>query len=97
MQKDSNTFKNSKTNKILFFLCIFLFVFSFLGQSINIYRFAVVGAIFEILWLPVLAGIIVVPILSIIYLIKEKFYLRSLNFYSILISVITILQVFLHK
>lgn len=97
MQQDSTTFKNSKTSKILFLLCIFLFVFSFLGQAINIYRFALVGAIFEILWLPVLAGIFVAPILSIILWVKEKFNVRSLNIYSILISVCTILLMFLHK
>jgi hypothetical protein len=64
--------------------------FWWLGNSINVYRFALVGAIFEILWLPALAMLFLLPIASLILLIKEKVNIRSLYIYSFLIGMATI-------
>ena len=58
--------------KIIFFLSILTAIFWCLAQFVNIYYFAVVGVIFEILWLPVLALLIVLPIISLVFLVKEK-------------------------
>jgi hypothetical protein len=91
MAYDSSTYKNSLLSKILFILSIIIFVFWLVAQLIDVYRFAVVGAIFESLWLFMLSGLFVLPILSIIFLIKDKFSFRSLYLYTIIISVICIL------
>ncbi len=81
----------SKTPKIVFILSILTSVFWCVGQLINVYYFAVVGAIFEIVWLPMIALLIILPILSLIHLVKEKFNLKSLYLYSLLIVLATVL------
>ena len=91
MKENLIPFKNSRTGKIFFILSITASGYWWLGQVINVYSFALVGAIFEILWLPVLAMLFVLPIISLILLVKEKFNVRSLYIYSILICVTTIL------
>jgi len=91
MKENLTLFENSRTSKIVFILSIIVSGYWWLGQVINVYSFALVGAIFEILWLPVLAMLFVLPIISLILLIKENVNLRSLYIYSILIGVATIL------
>lgn len=90
MNQHLSSFKNSKTGKIVFLLSIVVAGYWWLGQVINVYRYAFVGALFEILWLPVLLMLVVLPIISVIMLIKEKVNIRSLYIYSFLISVTTI-------
>lgn len=84
-------FKNSTKSRIFFLLSIYIFVYWFIAQTFNVYHFALTGAIFEILWLPTLGLLLFLPILSLIFWIKEKFNLKSFYFYTILLSVITIL------
>jgi len=91
MNENSVPFKNSKAGRIIFILTIFVSGYWWLGKVINVYSYAFVGALFEILWLPVLLLLFVLPILSVIQLIKEKITIRSLYLYAILISVTTIL------
>ena len=91
MKENLNPFKNSRTGKIVFILSIIVSGYWWLGQVINVYRFAFVGAIYEILWLPVLLILFLLPIISLILLIKEKVNVKSLYIYSMLISVTTIL------
>jgi hypothetical protein len=75
-----------KSPKIIFLLSIIVLLFWGIGNSVNVYRVAVVGAIFEILWLPMIGLTLVLPIVSFIFWFKEKFAVRSLNFYSLLIT-----------
>ena len=62
--------KKKKTNmaigKVVMGLTIFVLLFVGLSRLLNIYQFAFVGAIFEILWLPVILLLFILPILSII-------------------------------
>ncbi len=91
MKEYSTLFKNSRTSKMVFLLSIIVSGYWWLGQVINVYSVALVGAIFEILWLPVLVMLFVLPIISMILLLKEKVNVRSLYVYSILLGVATIL------
>jgi hypothetical protein len=68
-----------------------------LGKVVHVNRFALLGAFFEILWLPALAMLFVIPIISIVLLLKEKTNIRSLYFYSFIIVVTTLLVLFLSK
>lgn len=83
-------FKNSKTSIIVFILSIIASGYWWMAKGINVYSSAIVGAIFEIMWLPVLATLFLLPIFSLIFLLKEKINVRSLYIYSILINVATI-------
>ena len=92
MQQQVATFKNSKTAKLVFLLSILVSVFWCLVQVLNdVYRFAVVGALFEILGLPMIGGLFILPIISIIQIVKEKLERRSLYLYSILIIAVAVL------
>jgi hypothetical protein len=97
MKENLTPFKNSRISKIVFILSIIVSGFWLLGQVINVYRFALVGAIFEILWLPAIAMLFALPIISLILMVKEKVNVRSLYIYSILIGVATILCMFSGK
>ena len=97
MKEHSTPFKNSRTSKIVLLLSIIVSAYWWLGQVINVYSFAVVGVIFEIFWLPVLALLFVLPIISMILLLKEKINIKSLYVYSTLLGVTTILIMILGK
>jgi hypothetical protein len=90
MKEHLTPFKNTRTSKIVFILSIVSSGYWWLGQEINVYSSAIVGAIFEMLWLPFLAMLFLLPILSLILLVKEKVNVRSLYIYSLLINLVTI-------
>ena len=94
MEQETTIFKNSRLSKILFVLSIFVFAYWSIGQIINVYHFAVVGAIYEILWLFMLIVLFGLPIVALIFLIKEKFSFRSLYLYTIIIGGFNILLMF---
>ncbi len=97
MSQEINSFKNTRISKTFFLLSVLVFVIWLAGQIINVYRFAVVGAIFEILWLPMFAILLVLPIMSFIFWVKEKFNLRSFYLFTILIVITTILLMVFRK
>lgn len=84
-------FIKSTTSKIIFLISIIECLIWILSKSITVYHFSLVGAIFEILWLPVIAMLFILPVMALLYWIKDKFNFRSLNLYSLLILIMTIL------
>ena len=95
---DSFTSSNKiNASKISFFLSLLVFLFWFLGGVVNVYRFSIIGAIFEILWFPLILMTFILPISSFIFWAKEKFNLRSLYLYSFFIVLATgLLIVFMY-
>ncbi|MGW8124049.1 hypothetical protein ACV07N_15425 [Roseivirga echinicomitans] len=87
----------SKTNrpKIIFVLSFLTAAFWVVGQFVDVYHFAIVGAIFEIVWLPMIVLLFVLPVLSLFYLVKEKFSPKSLYLYSFLMLLATGLFLYL--
>jgi len=85
------TIKKKKTNmaigKVVMGLTIFVLLFVGLSRLLNIYQFAFVGAIFEILWLPVILLLFILPILSIIYWVQDKFNPKSIYLYSMILGI----------
>ena len=82
---------HSNLSKTLFALSMEVSLFWLGGSFLNTYRYPVVGAIYEILWLPNLAMLFGLPLVSLFFLVKEKKKLQSLYLYSLLILSITIL------
>jgi hypothetical protein len=68
------TIRNIKTAKFLFGLSLLVNAFYSIGYVVpgDVYRYAVVGAIFELLWLPMLLCLVVIPVLSVMVIIKNK-------------------------
>ncbi len=74
-------------------LCLALLLSNFITLAFwtityftNVYYWAVGGTIFEILWLPMLIAVFALPVIAFISWMKEKFSLRSLFLYSLLVS-----------
>lgn len=97
MPEYSTTFANTNTSKLIFIVSVVVCLFWLVGQVMNVYHFTVVGAIFEILWFPMVVMTFLLPIMAVIFLIKEKFSLRSLYLYSFLIVAATVLILVLRK
>jgi hypothetical protein len=91
MAHETTTFKNSGLSKIFFIFSLVVLGFWSVGQIFDVYRYAAVGAVFEILWLFMLLMLFILSIIALIFLIKEKFSFRSLYLYTIIITVINIL------
>src|SRR5437762_13431549 len=84
-------------DKIVFALSTLVCIFWYTGQLINIYQVAVIGVIFELASLPMLALFVILPVISILLLIKKKVSFKSLPLYSLLLLMTTFLILTFHK
>ena len=82
---------------LVFVLSMLVPLFWYLGQTINVYRYAWLGALFEILSLPMLAGLFILPVFSFVLLVKNKFNPRALYLYSFIISLVSMLLIITSK
>jgi hypothetical protein len=80
----------SKTGKVVFFSAMAICMFWILGSSFRVYDVPFMGAIFEVLWLPALIVTLLIPVISLVFLVKEKFSFRSLYLYSLFLVVATV-------
>lgn len=87
----------TRISRIILLFTIAAGIFWIVGKSINVYSWPVVGAIFEILWLPSLIILFILPIISFVYWVNEKFNLKSFNLYSIILAVVAVLLIMLIK
>ena len=95
--KSANLF-GSKIQKILLIASLAVIVFWVSTFFINVYRFALVGVFYEILWLPMLMLLFALPVLAVVFWVKERFKIRSLYLLIILMMVSLILTlIFLKK
>lgn len=76
--------------RILFLLSLLSVIYWLVANSINVYQYAIVGALFELTSILMLIVLLVVPILSLYYWYKEKFNLKSIYFYAMVISTVTL-------
>ena len=83
---DSISTKNKRTERLVFCLSIGTLAFWSIGQVMDVYKFALVGAIYELLWLPFLLLLFGIPVVSIFFWAKAKFRIRSLFLPTIIIS-----------
>lgn len=73
---------------------VLLLLFFVIVRFTDVYRYKVTGAVYEILWLPALASLFMLPVLCILQWKKEKFALRSLNVISLLMVLIMLALLF---
>lgn len=96
-EPEKMNFINTKKSKLIFLLSITVAIFWVLGKTINVYHYNFVGAVFEMLWLPAIVVLFSLPVISIIYWIKDKFNIRSLYLYSFLLMILTMLFVMFYQ
>ncbi|MEZ4685923.1 MAG: hypothetical protein R3B47_07595 [Bacteroidia bacterium] len=85
----------SKTSKVIFILSLLTAAYWILAQYVDVYRYSIIGVIFEMAWLIMIAGLFVLPLVSLVLLIKEKFSLKSLYLYALLLLLVAGLVMFL--
>ena len=61
------------------------------------YKYAVVGALIEILWLPMILLLFLLPLFCFFFWMKEKWSLKSLFLYSFLIGIATVVGLILYN
>ena len=97
MSRDSWIAYSVKKPTIIFVLCLVVALFYYVGNSINVYKFAWLGAVFEILSIPMLIALFALPVFSFVLLVKNKFKPASLYLYSFIISLVTLLVLITSK
>jgi hypothetical protein len=90
MPDRSASFKNSGINKVLFILSIVTILYWLTAKSSNVYNNAFIGAVFELLWLPMIVSVFVGPVFSIILFVKDKYNPGSLAIYATVLQVVAL-------
>ena len=90
--------KKSKASLVLFIcsIVVFLYYANMNYGIIDVYKYAVIGAVDELLWLPMLLFLVAIPVLSILMLIKKSEN-KWMSVASLLIVAITIVMLFTAK
>ncbi|WP_297093232.1 hypothetical protein [uncultured Draconibacterium sp.] len=83
--------KKSNAPKIIFILSMVVVVYWTVVTQLNLSGIKNFDVVFEILWLPMLAGLFGLLITTLVLTIIKKFNLRSLYLYSFLILLAAIL------
>ncbi len=79
--------------KLIIALSILILSYWLLCKTIDVYKYTILGVIYEILWLPMLALLFLLPIINTYAIFKNK---NSLFLYfNLALNIITILIVFL--
>ena len=81
---------NSKIGNIIILINVLFVAVWMVRNNINVYKVPLVGAIYELIWLPLIVCLFSLPIVSLIYWKKDGFKLKSKFLYLILLSVLTI-------
>ncbi len=80
--------------RVLLFSSLLAAFYWFIAMNLNVYEYAIIGVIYELLWIFMLGSFILIPIFSIYFWIKEKAGWWSSYFYATLISIGTFLYVY---
>ena len=78
--------------KLLFALSISMLIYWLLCNTINVYKYAILGVLYEIIWLPMLMMLFILPIINTYSMLKTKN--RQIHYFSLLLNIITLLIVF---
>ncbi|HQS52451.1 MAG: hypothetical protein B7X75_06830 [Sphingobacteriales bacterium 39-40-5] len=84
------SFKNSGRNQVLFILSIITILYWLTAKSSNVYNNAFIGAVFELLWLPMIAFAFIGPVFSTILFVKDKYNPGSLVLYAAVLQIIAL-------
>ena len=82
----SNTLKRPR---YVFLFTLVSSIYWVVGQLVNVHASNLL-ILYEFLWLPMLLLLFGMPIVALVFWIKDKFNLRSLYFYALLIGAATI-------
>jgi len=82
--------QKKNTPELFFLLNCLLLILWIILQTIDVYAYAIVGALFEMIWLPMILCFIVTPFVHLFWWHKEKFKVDSKIPYFLILSIVTI-------
>lgn len=85
------TTPKKKKDTLILILSFTVAAFWLSSNLFKVYKIKVIGAIFEILWLPFLILFFLLPLISLFYLIQRKFKQGTLYWISIILLIATFL------
>jgi hypothetical protein len=85
----------SGLGKGIFLLTLGASIFWIFTKFVPIYENKIIGAVFEMLWLPVVIILFILPILSFLLWAGEKFRVKSVHLFSIILAALAILSGYL--
>ena len=77
---------NKKLEIPILYISLITLGFVIIFSVFNAYHVAIIGAIYEILWLPAVLSAIILPVLSFFFWMKSGFQLKSKYLFALLIS-----------
>jgi|JI6StandDraft_1071083.scaffolds.fasta_scaffold155563_2 hypothetical protein len=90
MPDRSASFRNSGINQVLFILSIITILYWLTAKSLNVYNNAILGALFELLWLPMIVSVFIGPIFSIVLFVRDKYNTGSLALYALVLQLVAL-------
>ncbi len=97
MPNKSVSFKNSGINLKLLMLSIITILYWLTAKSLNVYNYSFIGALFELLRLPMLGFVFFGPLISILLFVKDKYRLRSIAIYIAVLQMVALYILILFK
>lgn len=91
MKQETKHFRHTKQSKLILVLSILVAAYWYFGKTLDVHNQKFIGAVAEILWLPMIILLFALPIVSLGFFVKDKFNTRSFYLYSLLIGVGAIL------
>jgi hypothetical protein len=88
---------STKSQRIVFFLCLFNASFWLLAQWIDVYQWKLAGAVYELMALFMLLLFGVLFIFSFVQWLKQKASIRSLSLLSLAVLLITLLILWMRE
>lgn len=90
MRERLASFKNSAINKALFIDSIITILYWWSAKSLNVYKYAFLGAFFELLWLLMIAAVFIGPVISILLFVRDKYNSCSLALYAFVLQIVAL-------
>ena len=81
---------NSKTGTIILVINVLFLAVWIVAYNINVYKVVLIGAIYEMIWLPLIICLFALPIVSFIFWRKDSFKIKSKFLYLIILAVLSI-------
>jgi hypothetical protein len=88
---------STKSQRIVFFLCLFNAIFWLIVQWVDVYKWKITGAIYELMALFMLFLFAVLFILSVVQWVKQKASIRSLSLLSLAVLLITVIILWMRE
>lgn len=91
MKEIISVINDSRLGKGIFLLTLLASVFWIVTKLVPVYESKITGAVYEMLWLPVVIILFILPIFSFLLWAGEKFRIKSAHLFSIILAALAIL------